>query len=106
MRIRARIACAATLVLLLPLAAAAPQDGRSLFWRAVDVTARLDADGRLHVAERQTMVFNGDWNGGERRFRLELGQEFDFEGMERVDPDTGRTVSLSRGDLSAVDQYR
>src|SRR5207245_1133767 len=40
---------------------------RSLYWRSLEVSARLDADGRLHVSERQAMVFSGDWNGGERR---------------------------------------
>src|SRR5262245_19315008 len=106
MGIRPRIAGAAALVLLLPLATAGPQGERSLFWRALDVTARLDADGRLHVVERQAMVFTGDWNGGERRFRLAFGQKLDFEGIDRVDPATARTVPLSPGNLSAVDQYR
>jgi uncharacterized membrane protein YgcG len=95
----------AALVLLFPFTAAARQAERSLFWRALEVTARLDADGRLHVVERQAMVFSGDWNGGERRFRVAPGQRLDVEGMERVDPATGRTVPLSRGDLSAVDHY-
>jgi len=47
---------------------------KDLHWRALNVSARLDADGRLHVAERHFMVFTGDWNGGERSFRLEPGQ--------------------------------
>jgi hypothetical protein len=39
---------------------------KSLSWQAIDVTVRLDADGRLHVAERREIVLTGDWNGGER----------------------------------------
>jgi len=51
------------------LAAASPAAAqRSLHWEELNVAARLDADGRLHVSETQTMVLSGDWNGGERRF--------------------------------------
>ena len=42
---------------------------RELHWSAMDVRARLDDSGTLHVVERQAMVFTGDWNGGERIFR-------------------------------------
>jgi hypothetical protein len=31
------------------------------------VNSPLDTDGRLHLDERQSMVFNGNWNGGARR---------------------------------------
>src|SRR5262249_50941943 len=41
---------------------------RELHWDALDVEAHLDADGVLDVIERHTMVFTGDWNGGERVF--------------------------------------
>jgi hypothetical protein len=58
---------------------------RSLYWRDLTVNARLDADGRLHLNERHAMVFTGDWNGGERKFRLFLGQDFDFERISRID---------------------
>jgi hypothetical protein len=33
----------------------------------------LDAEGALHVEETQTIIFNGDWNGGERRFDIRDG---------------------------------
>ena len=33
---------------------------RDLRWDAIDVRARLDAEGALHVVETQTMVFSGD----------------------------------------------
>ncbi|PYV09720.1 MAG: hypothetical protein DMG07_22540 [Acidobacteria bacterium] len=79
---------------------------RSLYWRSLEVSARLDADGRLHVSERQAMVFSGDWNGGERRFRVGFGQRLRFERLERVDLETGERHALVEGDLSRIDQYR
>lgn len=89
---------------LLGLAAAAPASSRELSWSAVDVRARLDAAGVLHVVERQAMVFTGDWNGGERIFRIRPGQSLALEGLARIGPD-GERHPLSAGDLSAVDQY-
>lgn len=99
----------ARLVLLTVLALSAGSawsDAKSLRWRAMDVRARLDADGRLHVEERQAMVFDGDWNGGERRFRLEPAHSFDFRRLTRIDPATGRDVALAHGSLDNVDHYR
>lgn len=78
---------------------------RSLYWNALDVTARLDADGRLHVTERQEMVFTGDWNGGERTFRITGGQKLDFRRLSRIDPATGIGRALTRGNLDEVDHY-
>lgn len=81
------------------------QDGaRALHWRRIDVDARLDADGRLHVVERQAMVFTGDWNGGERTFNLRPGQRLDLNRTTRFDPG-GRAHPLRRGDLDAVDEF-
>ncbi|HEU5162116.1 MAG TPA: DUF2207 domain-containing protein [Thermoanaerobaculia bacterium] len=88
------------LLVALPLLA-----DRSLSWSSVDVEAKLDADGRLHVRERQAYVFDGDWNGGERTFRLEPGQALDFRSITRVDPATGAEVPLTRGGLDEVDHY-
>lgn len=62
---------------------------RELHWEALDVDARLDARGTLHVVERQTMVFSGDWNGGERRFNIRPRQALEVTGIDRVDPATG-----------------
>jgi uncharacterized membrane protein YgcG len=70
-----------------------------------DVEARLDRDGRLHVKERQAMVFNGDWNGGERRFDVPLGQQFSFEQLARLDSASNSMRVLTEGDLDAVDHY-
>ncbi len=99
-----RTACAA-LGLGLLLASADAAD-RTLYWRALDVTARLDREGRLHVRERHAMVFTGAWNGGERRFRVERGQRLELERLSRLDPSTGTSRSLTPGDLSRVDQYK
>ncbi len=92
------------LALLLGLRAAGTAEARDLFWRAIEVRARLDETGALHVVERQAIVFDGDWNGGERVFRVGPGQSLDFESLRRIGAD-GAAVELSRGDLSAVDQY-
>jgi uncharacterized membrane protein YgcG len=80
-------------------------EARSLHWRELDVTARLDADGRLHVRERQVMVFSGDWNGGERRFRVPPGQRLEFTRIARVDPVTGVEIPLQQGRLTATDRW-
>jgi hypothetical protein len=64
-----RTACLALLLL-----AAAPLGARELSWDSIEVTARLDGVGTLHVRERQQFVFSGDWNGGERRFRVGMGR--------------------------------
>ncbi len=96
-------ALAFCLLVVLPAPAAFAQ--KSLRWRAMDVRARLDADGRLHVRERQAMVFTGDWNGGQRIFRVNPGQTLKLEGIWRVDPETGERKALSEGSLSEVDRY-
>ncbi len=94
-----------TISLLCSDAALAIAGERSLYWKALDVTALLDAGGRLHVTERQEMVFSGDWNGGERTFRVTGGQKLDFKGITRIDPATGRKYELKRGSLGKMDHY-
>ncbi len=78
---------------------------RTLHWSSLDVTASLEADGRLHVTERQAMVFDGDWNGGERRFRLLGQQRIELLALRRIDTATGAAVPLRRGKLDRVDDY-
>ena len=51
------------------------------------------------------MVFTGDWNGGERDFRLGAGQSLTFERIRRLDPGTNEGRDLVRGNLDAVDHY-
>jgi hypothetical protein len=99
---RAAAAAALLMVSLAPPEARA----KTLHWRSLEVQASLDADGRLRVAERQNIVFDGDWNGGERIFRLEPGQSLASLKLTRIDPATGEDTPLSPGDLSAVDRYR
>jgi hypothetical protein len=89
-------------VLLLTFAA----DARTLRWRALDVHAKIEASDELSIRERHTMVFDGDWNGGERTFRSVPGQEFVFRGISRVDPATGAKRALSENSPpSRVDEY-
>ena len=51
------------------------------------------------------MVFTGDWNGGEREFRLRFGQRYELARFTRIDPATGGEVELTEGDLDDVDEY-
>jgi uncharacterized membrane protein YgcG len=94
------------LVLVLLGLAAPARAQKELSWDEIAVSARLDAEGRLHVTERQAMRFNGDWNGGERIFRLRSDQELELESIARVDPDLRATFPMEKGDLSSVDHYK
>src|SRR5215204_4942196 len=89
----------ATLLLCLAVALALPAtaQNKTLLWDEIAVTARLDAAGKLHVRERQTIVFNGDWNGGERVFQSRLNQDIDLTRIARIDSD-GREIPLVEGD--------
>ncbi|HWC65627.1 MAG TPA: DUF2207 domain-containing protein [Thermoanaerobaculia bacterium] len=100
MNTRASIA-AGLLAAAIPFAASA----RTLHWRSLEVRATLDRDGLLHVSERQNMIFDGEWNGGERKFRVEPGQQLTFDGMARIDARSGESVPLVDGDLSQVDHF-
>lgn len=103
-RLRAPLGVALTMIAAAACALYAPAQDRELHWRAVVVDASLDGDGRLHVAERQDMVFTGDWNGGERTFRLGLRHKFLFHGLARLD-DSGGERELVAGDVEQVDHY-
>lgn len=91
-------------VLLLTQSSSLAQEGKSLYWAALQVSATLDSDGRLHVRERHEMVFTGDWNGGYRRFRVPSGQELDLHRVLRIDA-SGREIALVAGDTDRVDHY-
>jgi uncharacterized membrane protein YgcG len=101
-KIRRAVAASAALALSL---AAAPAAARELHWRSIDVRARLEPDGALRVVETQAMVFTGDWNGGERKFRLRFGQRYELVRISRIDPASGAEVELTEGDLDRVDEY-
>jgi hypothetical protein len=89
------------IALLLPSLALAE---RELHWRELAVSAHLDNAGRLHVVEHHAMVFTGDWNGGERRFRLEPGQSLELLSVARISK-AGNSVALRSGNLSDIDEY-
>jgi uncharacterized membrane protein YgcG len=75
---------------------------RQLHWRSLDVTATLDREGRLHVRERHAMVFTGDWNGGERRFRIRWDQKLELESVTREDPPSPLRIALSEEDIENI----
>jgi uncharacterized membrane protein YgcG len=52
------------------------------------------------------MVFNGDWNGGERRFSIRAGQRLTFERLVEKDGDGNTLRELGRGDLDGIDEFR
>ena len=88
------------------LVAASPATAqRSLHWSDVRVDARLADDGTLHIVETQTMVFTGDWNGGERRFDIRPRQHLTFEGMRRLDSTGTAHVMREGGEQLTVDEY-
>ncbi|MEP6834293.1 MAG: hypothetical protein ABJB74_12935 [Gemmatimonas sp.] len=92
-------------LLLLTVSDLGLTQSRTLSWPEIAVTAHLDGDGRLHVRERQTIRFNGDWNGGERSFAVGFGQRFTFERLTRIDTATNSAVALTRGEIDRVDGY-
>ena len=95
---------AAILGLLLVLAIPGIAPARVLRWKSLDVKAQLDAQGNLYVVETHDMVFDGEWNGGERSFRVMPGQTLTLQSVVRISPD-GARHPLAQGDLSAVDAW-
>ncbi len=95
----------AATVLVTLVASASFGQARALEWSHLSVNARLDADGALHIVERQWMIFSGNWNGGEREFRLEPGHELTLHHLFREDPELGPPVELEAGTLDEVDHY-
>jgi uncharacterized membrane protein YgcG len=92
-------------LLAVALAAAAPAAARELHWRELAVSARLESDGTLVVSERHAMVFDGDWNGGERIFRLGFGHRLELDGVYRRDAPEGEWRALERGSLDRLDRW-
>ena len=83
-------------LLFLVLSPAAPAHCKSLHWESIEVDARLDADGVLHVRERQVMVFSGAWNGGWRAFDMRPWQEVKLNSITRIDqPGAGRSSRVT-----------
>lgn len=96
-----RVACCAVVLLCLPTYARAQ---RTLHWESVEVDATLDASGTLHVAETQTMVFTGEWNGGERTFDIRPRQKLTLAGISRWHPGGWRALTEDDA-LDDVDDY-
>ena len=89
------------LALCLPAVAFAQ---RELHWDALQVTAHLDSRGILQVVETHTMVFTGDWNGGERTFNIRPRQHLTLTGIYR--DNAGRWQPLTEdANLNNVDDY-
>ena len=96
-----RLTLAAALALAIPATALAQ---RQMHWDRLDVSAHLDANGALTVTETQTVVFTGDWNGGERRFDVRGRQRLRFLGMSRLED--SRRIGLAPDDrIDNVDEY-
>ena len=87
------------------LGVVAPAAARQLDWQELAVTARLAADGTLAVSERHAMVFTGDWNGGERVFRLAFGHRLELDGVYRRDAPNAEWRRLERGSLERLDHW-
>lgn len=91
-------------LLVFLLLAATPLAARELHWESIAVTARLNGDGSLRVVERQRFIFSGDWNGGERTFRIAAGQHLKLRSVRRINA-AGGAIELKPGDVAAVDRY-
>jgi hypothetical protein len=94
------------LVLLLFAAAAL---GDELRWRSLDVEAKIDDDGTLHASERHTMIFDGEWNGGQRTIPLREyppSQRLTFDRVVRV-VSKEKTIDLTRVSAAPdrIDEY-
>lgn len=77
---------------------------RRVVWDRLDVEAHLDATGALTVTEAHSMVFTGDWNGGERTFNLRGRQRLELRGLWRVNGNE-RTALTEDAGLDEVDDY-
>ncbi|HSM50299.1 MAG TPA: hypothetical protein VLA75_02755, partial [Thermoanaerobaculia bacterium] len=99
---RGRVGALAVLAALL---FSLPALARELHWRELAVSARLESDGTLAVSERHAMVFTGDWNGGERKFRGRAGQRLELAGLYRRDGAGGEWRQLASGSLDELDRF-
>jgi uncharacterized membrane protein YgcG len=80
-------------------------EAREIEWRSLNVSARLDVDGALHIREQHQMVFTGDWNGGERRFSVGPTEWVRFVSMAGIEAD-GEERFMLAGKLDVVDGYQ
>src|SRR5262245_45002671 len=96
-----RVLRLAAFLLCVPATAFAQHE---LHWDALEVTAHLDANGHLQVAETQTMVFTGDWNGGERTFNIRPRQKLILRGIYRYNG-IGWQPLTQHANLDNIDDY-
>lgn len=94
------------LVLLACVFASNVASSRTLSWDSLDVDAHLDKDGLLYVTELHAIRFDGDWNGGERRFRVERHQQFKFISLTELDSESGVKRPFESGNLNFVGEYK
>jgi len=91
---------------LLLAASVSNAQARTLHWQSLDVQARLDAAGALHVTERHAMVFDGDWNGGERTFQLRAWHRLSVHSIAELAADGSARTELAKGDLRSTNTYK
>ena len=87
-------------------ASGASAQSRTLRW------ARLCGHGAIstptdgfHVEERHSIVFDGDWNGGERIFRSSIENEIHLVRLSRIDESEVAVPLRENKALTAVDDY-
>ncbi|NCN08336.1 MAG: DUF2207 domain-containing protein [Leptospira sp.] len=91
------------LPLILPFFSLAAQY-KSLDWNSIQVEATLKNNGNLKIAETQSILFTGDWNGAYRKFDLGLGQKLKFHSMEIL-RNNGEWETLSDDSIDIKDSY-
>lgn len=82
---------------------------RHLSWDLLQVDAHLAADGKLEITEVYTIVFSGDWNGGERKFNVRPRQTLSLTGVSRIDAAGRHALTEERtrsGSQSRPPEYR
>lgn len=77
---------------------------KSLDWNSIQVEAILKNNGNLKIAETQSILFTGDWNGAYRKFDLGLGQKLKFHSMEIL-RNNGEWETLSDDSIDIKDSY-
>lgn len=75
-------------------------------WQDLEVHARLDADGVLHVTEKVSLSAIGEVTTVERDFRGWIGTEIRVDRIARLDASGGEVQALSLGALDTADRYQ
>src|SRR6185503_5679899 len=83
----------------------APAAAGDVDWTLIDVKARLDADGRLHVVETHHMRVDKGGFSLFREFGLGADQAIAFKSLTRVDAD-GSEHPLADSDVESPESYR